>query len=159
MWKPLQNILVSETVGGTVNLSHYVDNISLKVGGSVVKISAIQRYDPSASLFLGMPFINSILPVTISEDKLIINLKKKAIFVPRLQFADSEARKENSQRKVGARKPQNDSMHWQEVLQIYEEKESKKTKQKAVIDPQWSQQQYDIYERLLKSCSEDPQKF
>ena len=30
LWKPLQNILISETIGGTVNLTHYVDNISLK---------------------------------------------------------------------------------------------------------------------------------
>lgn len=56
-----------------------------------------------------MPFINSVLPVTINEDKIIINLKKKAISVPRLQIADSEARKENSQRKTGIRKPENDS--------------------------------------------------
>jgi len=76
MWKPLQNILVSETFVGTVNLTHYVDNISMKVGGSIVKISAIQHYDPSASLFLGMLFINLVLSVTISEDKVIINLKK-----------------------------------------------------------------------------------
>lgn len=68
---------MSETVGGSVQLTHYVDNIPLKVGGSIVKISAIQHFDPSASLMLGMPFINYVLPVTINEDKLIINLKRK----------------------------------------------------------------------------------
>lgn len=112
LWKPLQNILVSETIGGSIQLTHYVDNISLKVGGNIVKISAIQRFDPSASLMLGMPFINSVLLVTISEDKLIINLKKKAIVVPRLLIANSEARKENSQKKVGARKPLRHSNNW-----------------------------------------------
>ena len=54
---------------------------------------------------LGMPFINSVLLVTISEDKLIINLKKKAIAVPRLYIENSEARRENSQKKVGTRRP------------------------------------------------------
>lgn len=85
----MQKNLVSETIGGLVNLTHYVDNVSLKVGGSIVKISNIQHYDPSASLFLGMSFINSVLPVTINEDNLIINLKKKAISVPRLTIANS----------------------------------------------------------------------
>jgi len=39
------------------------------------------------------------------------------------------------------------------------QKKTLKTKKKAVIDPQWSKEQKDIYERLLKSCLEDPQKF
>ena len=118
LWKPLQNILVSETIGGSVSLTHYVDNISLKVGGSIVKISAIQHFDPSSSLMLGMSFLYSVLPVIISQDKLIINLKKKAIFVPRLFIANSEARHENSQKRVGARKPLKDSDGWQEVPQF-----------------------------------------
>lgn len=92
LWKPLKNILVSETIGGFVSLTHYVDNISLKVGGSIVKISTIQHFDPSTSLMLGMPFLNSVLPVTINQDKLVINLKKKAISVSRLFIAKSEAR-------------------------------------------------------------------
>jgi len=104
LWKPLQNILVSETIGGSVNLTHYVDNVSMRLGGSIIKISAIQHYDNSASLFLGMPFINSVLPVTISSDKIICNIKKKAIAVPRLTLADSEARKQNRQKKVGQQK-------------------------------------------------------
>ena len=108
LWKPLQNILVFETIGGSVSLTHYVDNIPLKVGGSIVKISAIQRFNPSASLMLRMPFLNSVLPVTISQDKLIINLKKKAIIVSRLFIANSEVRHENSQKRVGARKPLKD---------------------------------------------------
>jgi len=33
LWKPLQHILRSETIGGSVNLTHYVDNISMKLGG------------------------------------------------------------------------------------------------------------------------------
>jgi len=45
LWKPLQNILISEMVGGTINLTHYVDNVSLKVGGKIVKIPAIEHYD------------------------------------------------------------------------------------------------------------------
>ena len=73
LWKPLENILVSKTIRGSVSLTHYVDNIPSKVGGSIVKISAIQHFDSLASLMLGMPFLNSILPVTISHDKLIIN--------------------------------------------------------------------------------------
>jgi len=83
LWKPLKNILISETIGGSVSLTHYVDNVSLKVGGSIIKISAIQHYDPSASLMLGMSFLNFVLPITISQDKLIINLKKKSISLPR----------------------------------------------------------------------------
>jgi len=75
LWKPLQNILISETIGGSVNLTHYVDNISLKVGGSIVKFSAIQHYDAYASLFLGMPFINFVFPITIGGDKVILNIK------------------------------------------------------------------------------------
>jgi len=159
LWKPLKNILVSETIGGSVQLTHYVDNISLKVGGSVIKISAIQHYDPSASLMLGMPFINSVLPVTISQDKLIINLKKRAISVPRLSLANSEARYENSQKRVGTRRPVKDSDDWQEVLQFYEARAENKTKQLACIDTNWSTEQKDIYQRLLKSCSDNPQKF
>ena len=100
LWKPLQNILISETIGGSVNLTHYFDNVSLKIGGSIVKISAIQHYDASTSLFLGMQFINSMLTITISDDKVILNIKKKAISVPRLTLANSEARKENSQKKA-----------------------------------------------------------
>jgi len=61
---------------------------------------------------LGMPFINSVLPVTISQDKLIINLKKEAISVPRLSIANSEARHENSQKRVGTRKLVKDSDDW-----------------------------------------------
>nr|AXB54821.1 polyprotein [Pinus nigra virus 1] len=159
LWKPLKNILVSETIGGSVQLTHYVDNISLKVGGSIVKISAIQHYDPSASLMLGMPFINSVLPVTISQDKLIINMKKKAISVPRLSIANSEARRENSQKKAGTRRPSKDSDDWQEVLQIYEARIEKTNKQSACIDTNWSIEQKDIYQRLLKSCSDNPQQF
>ena len=77
-----------------MSLTHYVDNISLKVGGSIIKISAIQNFDPSTSLMLGMPFLNSVLPVTISQDKLIINLKKKVIVIPILFIANLEARHE-----------------------------------------------------------------
>jgi len=105
---------------------------------SIIKISAIQHYDPSASLMLGMPFINSVLPVTINQDKLIINLKKKAISVPRLSIANSEARQENSQKRVGTRKPVKDSDDWQEVLQIYEARGENKTKQLACIETNWS---------------------
>lgn len=159
LWKPLQNILVFETIGGSVQLTHYVDNISLKVGGNMVKIFAIQCFDRSTSLMLGMPFINSVLPVTISEDKLIINLKKKAIAVPRLVIANSEARKENSQKKVGARKPLKDSNNWQEVLQLYEERMELKNKQKECIDLNWSAEQISIHDRLMKSCSNNPQQF
>lgn len=108
LWKPLQNILISETVGGTVNLTHYVDNISSKLGGKIIKVSAIQHYDPSASLFLGMPFINSIFPVTISKDKVIFNFKKQAISAPRLKFAYLEVRRE-SPKKTNTRKPKIDS--------------------------------------------------
>ena len=75
-----------------------------------------------------MPFINYVLPVTISEDKVIFNIKKKAISVPRLTLANSEARRENSQKKAGTRRPLNDSNNWQEVLQIYEERSQNKTK-------------------------------
>lgn len=116
LWKPLQNILVSGTIGGSVNLTHYVDNVSLKIWGSIVKMSTIQHYVASASLFLGIPFINLVLPVTISEDKIICNIKKKAIEVPRLTLANSEARKEQSQKKVGINKSRNESHNWQEVL-------------------------------------------
>jgi len=77
LWKPLQNILISETIGGSINLTHYVDNVSLRVRGSIVKIYAIQHYDTSTSLFLGMPFINSVFPVTISDDKVILNIKRR----------------------------------------------------------------------------------
>lgn len=117
MWKPLKHIMVSETIGGNVQLTHYVDNISMKIGGQIVKISAVQHYDPSTSLFLGMPFISSVYPVTISEDRLVVNIKKKVVVVPRLTMSNSEAHKEQSQRKVGMRKPVNDSNNWYEVLQ------------------------------------------
>jgi len=96
-----------------VSLTHYVDNIPLKVGGSIVKISAIQHFDPSTSLMLGMPFLNSVLPVTINQDKLILNLMKKAIVVLRFFIANSEARHENRQKRVGAKKPLKDSDDWQ----------------------------------------------
>lgn len=108
LWKALQNILILETIGGTVNLTHYVDNISLKISGKIVKIPIIQHYDPSASLIMGMPFINSVFPVTISEDKVIFDFKKQAISFLRLKFADSEVRRE-SQKKTSTRKPKNDS--------------------------------------------------
>ena len=157
LWNPLQHILVSETIGGSVNLTHYVDNISLKLGGSIIKISAIQHYDASASLFLGMPFINSVLPVTISEDKIIHNIKKKAVAVPRLTMANSEARREQSQKKVGSKKTRNESHDWKEVLQLYEAK-SQPT-QKANRDPNWSPEQITLYEELLKCCSNNPQDF
>eukprot|EP00253_Pinus_taeda_P025971 PITA_25971 len=159
LWKPLQNILVSEIVGGFVKLTDYVDNIPLKIAGNVIKISAIQHYDPSTSLMLGMPLINPVLPVTNNKDKLIINLKKKAIYVPRLLIANSEAKKENSQKKAGARKPQKDSNNWQEVLQIYEERVESKNKQNTCTDVNWSKEQSSIHKRLLKSCSYSPQQF
>ena len=160
LWKPLQNILISETIGESVNLTHYVDNVSLKIGGSIVKFSAVQHYDTSASLFLGMPFINSVLPVNISEDKFIFNIKKKKISVPRLTLANSEARKENSQKKAGTRRrPLNESNNWQEVLQIYEDRSQNKTKQKANRNPDWSPEQMNVFDELLKNCSENPQAF
>jgi len=106
---------------------------------------------------LGMPFLNSALPVTIIQDKMIINLKKKAIVVPRLFIANSEARHENSQKRVGARKPLKDSDDWQEVLKIYVSREESKSKQMACIDPNWSTEQTVIHNRLLKSCLENPQ--
>jgi len=118
-----------------VSLTHYVDNISLKVGGDITKISIIHNYDPSASLMLGMPFLNSVLPVTINQDKIIINLKKKAIFVPRLFIANSEARHENSEKRVRARRPLKDSNDWHKVLQIYESRVESKSRKKACIDP------------------------
>ena len=157
LWKSLQHILVSETTGGSVNLTHYVDNVSLKIGGSIVKISVIQHYDASASLFLGIPFINFVLPVTISEDKIICNIKKKAVAVPRLTMANSEARREQSQKKVGIKKSKNESHDWQEVLQIYEKK-SQPT-QKANRNPDWIPEKLSIYEELLKCCSNNPQAF
>lgn len=159
LWKPLKNILVSETIGGSVRLTHYVDNVSLKVGGSIIKISTIQHYDPSASLMLGMPFINFVLPVTISQDKLIINLKKKAISVPRLSLENSEARHENSKKRARTKRPLKDSDDWQEVLQICEARSENKSKQLACINPNWSTEQQDIHQRLLKNCSDNPQQF
>jgi len=129
------------------------------LGGSIVKISAIQHFDPSASLMFGMPFINSVLAVTISEDKLIINLKKKAIVVPRLYVENSEARRENSQKKFGARKLVKDSNNWKEVLQLYEQRTELKNKQKACIDPKWSDEQIAMHNKLLESCSNNPQQF
>jgi len=56
-WKPLRNIIKSETIGGNVTLTHYVDNIPMKIGGCIIKISTIQYYDQSISSILGMPFI------------------------------------------------------------------------------------------------------
>jgi len=157
LWKPLQHILRSETIGGSVNLTHYVDNISMKLGGVTVKISAIQHYDASASLFLGMPFINSVLPVTISEDKIICNVKKKAVAISRLTMANSEARREQIQKRVGPKKVKNESHDWKEVLRIYEAKSP--PTQKANRDPSWSSEQNCIYEQLLKCCSNNPQAF
>jgi len=157
LWKPLHHILVSETIGRSVQLTHYVDNVSLKIGGSIVKISAIQHCDASASLILGMPFINSVLPVTISEDKIICNVKKKAVAVPRLTMENTEARREQSQKKVGIRKTKNESHDWQEVLQIYEKKAQ--PTQKANRNPDWTPEQLSIYEELLKCCSNNPQAF
>ena len=86
-------------------------------------------------------------------------MKKKAISVPRLFIANSEARHENSQKRVGARKPLKDSDDWQEVLQFYEARLESKTKQLACIDPNWSTEQTVIHDRLLKKCSENPQQF
>jgi len=148
LWKPLQHILVSETIGGSVNLTHYVDNVSLKIGGSIVKISAIQHYDAFTSLFLGIPFINSVFPVTISENKIICNIKKKEVAVPRLTLANSEARREQSQKKVGIKKTKNESHDWKEVLQIYETKSQPTQKANRNLD--WSPEQVSIYEELLK---------
>lgn len=128
---------MSEIVGGSIKLTHYVDNVPLKIGGNIIKISTIQNYVPSTSLMLGMPFINSVLPMTINKDKLIINLNKKAISMPRLLIENLEDRKENIQKKAGARKPQKDSNNWKEVLQIYEERVESKHKQEACIDLNW----------------------
>lgn len=36
-WKPLRNIINSKTIGGNVTLTHYVDNIHLKIGGALSK--------------------------------------------------------------------------------------------------------------------------
>jgi len=119
----------------------------MKLGGVTIKISAIQHYDASTSLFLGMPFINSVLPITISEDKVICNIKKKAVAVPRLKMANSEAKKGQSQKRVGPRKVKNESHDWKEVLMIYEAK--LQPTQKANRDPSWSSEQNCIYEQLL----------
>lgn len=159
LWKPLKNILVLETIGGSVSLTHYVDNISLKVGGSIVNIFTLQHFYPSASLMLGMPFINYVLPVIISQDKLIINLKNKDISISRLFIANSEARHENSQKRVGTGRPVKDYENWQEVLQFYEARAENKTKKLACIDPNFSTEQNDIHQRLLKSCLENPHQF
>lgn len=104
-----------------------------------------------------MPFINYVLPVTIGEDKIIFNIKKKAISVPRLTLANSEARREHSQKKAGIKKSQNESHDWQEVLQIYEKRSQ--SKQKANINSDWSPEQMNIFDELLKCCSENPQAF
>ena len=41
-WKPLKNLINSETIGGNITLTHYVDNIPMRVGGSIIKIPTIQ---------------------------------------------------------------------------------------------------------------------
>ena len=110
-------------------------------------MTAIQHYDPYESLFLGMPFINCVIPLTISANKIIMNMKKKAISVNWLTIEDSEVKKSDSQKKAGIRKPQNDSNNWVEVLQSYNDKLELKHKQKANIDPNWSPAQISIYER------------
>jgi len=91
-WKPLRNIINSETIGGNVTLTHYVDNIPMKIGGNIIKISAIQYYDQSSSLILGMPFITSVLPMTITKDKIICNIKNKAVCVNRISLAESDVK-------------------------------------------------------------------
>ena len=71
-------------------------------------------------------------------------------------MANSEARKENSQKKAGMKKSQNISHNWQEVLQIYEERSQTKSKQKANRNPDSSPEQITTYDELLKCCSENP---
>ena len=53
----------------------------------------------------------------------------------------------------------NDSNNWQEVLQIYEDRSQNKTKQKANRNPDWSPEQMNVFDELLKNCSENPQAF
>ena len=74
-------------------------------------------------------------------------------------MANSEARKENSQKKVGTKRHQNYSNNWKEVLQIYEDRIQIKNKQKAnrILDS--SPEQIFIYDELLKNCSNNPQAF
>jgi len=71
-----------------------------------------------------------------------------------LTLANSEARRENSQKKVGVKKSQNEFHDWQEVLQIYENKSQ--PKQKAHRNPDWSQDQINLFDELMKCCSENP---
>jgi hypothetical protein len=50
---------------------------------------------------LAMPFIESIMPFTIAVDKIICNIKKKAISVERLSLATTDvANKKASARKL-----------------------------------------------------------
>ena len=106
-----------------------------------------------------MPFINSVLLVTITEDKVICTIKKKVVAVPRLFLANSEARKEQSQKKAEIKRPANDSNDWSEVLNVYENRvERKETRQKAVVESEWSEEQKKNLSRyfteLLRESSE-----
>ena len=119
-----------------------MDNISFKIGGEIIKISCVKHYDPSASLFLGMPFINSVLPFTITHDRVICTIKKKAVAVNRLTLADSEVKSNKVQKKAAMKNPAKDSDDWVEVLKIYEDRITQKTaKHKACITEEWNEEQ------------------
>ena len=45
------------------------------------------------------------------------------------------------------------------MLQIYEERNQNKPKQKANRNPDWSPDQVNIFDELLKNCLENPQAF
>jgi len=42
---------------------------------------------------------------------------------------------------------------------LYEERAESKNRQKACIDPNWLNEHISIHDRLLNSCSDNPQQF
>jgi len=89
LWKPLKNILQSETLNGHIKITHYLDNVSLRIRGQMIKMNFIQYYDVSSLITLGMPFIEAVAPITLAAYRLICSFKKKVVSVPRLLSANT----------------------------------------------------------------------
>jgi hypothetical protein len=102
----------------------FLDNVSIKVVGRKMKMNGIQHYDPSSSCMLGMPFIMYVLTFTITVDKVISNIKNKAVYVQRFSVAKTNVENKYAEiKKKGVkRKPENDSKDWKNVLQVYEDR-------------------------------------
>lgn len=77
-----------KNINENVTKTHYLDNINMKIGGRQIKISVVQHFDSSNALLLSIHFISSVLPVTLTEDSFICNIKKTTTSIPRLTIVN-----------------------------------------------------------------------